>query len=483
MTESAMRGTRERQAKQSISKITDLRWQAVVAAACALSACATQHPRQDPPSAPAEASLQLRLTQELSAAPAVVPEGQSADDANKPSEPDQSQVTPPVAASGYEPPTTNADSDHVVATPADRPAAPAPAPENVPTPDGDSQTTATPAEPTPVFQTDVQGETTPGKSVLIGSRGPDDKPLDPMHLCDQQVSDQEEAIAHTRRRVEEMVCTASMWFDGLFGDRYYVSESREVNGTLELSNNYSQFYGNQIRVRFNAQVPLPNLNRHLSAFIGRDDNDDFIQDRFDNSTLRNNFPKVDDHEKVFAGLGYSLPSSDRFDTNFRAGVHGLAHPEAFVQSRVRYNLYADDNDLVNLRLTPFYTSSERLGVTAGADYSHVLTKKVLFRFSNVGTRSQVTKGLDWRSTMTIYQALLRIRSGLAYELFIRGETEDDVPLHEYGFQTTFRHPMFGGKLYGEWVLGYSFPREDLDEHRQGSYLTGVSVQMPFGKQK
>src|SRR3546814_3501891 len=71
---------------------------------------------------------------------------------------------------------------------------------------------------------------------------------------------------------------------------------------LELSENYSQFYGNKVRLRFNAQVPLPNLNRHLSAFIGRDDNDDFIQDRFDNSTLRNNFPNVDDHEKVFAGL-------------------------------------------------------------------------------------------------------------------------------------------------------------------------------------
>src|SRR3546814_9761751 len=107
-------------------------------------------------------------------------------------------------------------------------------------------------------------------------------------------------------------------------------------------------YGVQTGALPISQVPLPNLNRHLSAFIGRDDNDDFIQDRFDNSTLRNNFPNVDDHEKVFAGLGYSLPGSERFDTDFRIGVHGLAPPEAFVQGRVRYNVYADDNDLINV---------------------------------------------------------------------------------------------------------------------------------------
>src|SRR3546814_4794360 len=98
---------------------------------------------------------------------------------------------------------------------------------------------------------------------------------------------------------------------------------------------------------------------------------------------------------------------------------------------------------------------------------------MLFRFGNVGTRSQTTEGLNWRSTITVYQALERIHSGMAYELFIRGESEDDVPLHEYGFQTTFRHPMFGGKLYGEWALGYSFPREDLRSEEHTSELQSL----------
>src|SRR3546814_11495117 len=92
----------------------------------------------------------------------------------------------------------------------------------------------TPAEPSHVFETDARGGTHPGQSIVIGSLGPDDRPLDPLHLCDQKVPGAEEAIAHTRRRVAEMVCTASMWFDGLFGARYYISESTTVNGMLEL---------------------------------------------------------------------------------------------------------------------------------------------------------------------------------------------------------------------------------------------------------
>ncbi|NGY04699.1 hypothetical protein [Solimonas terrae] len=443
----------------------------IMAAACALSACSSSPSRPAADTETASAAprpLHLRLTSHLSS----LSSSMLADR-------DAAKARAPVAASGHEPPVTRTAAATDAATPADHPATPAPEAAHVPTPPTASDTDATPPQ---VFETDVRGETVPGEAVVIGTKSADDEPLDPVHLCTQLAPGDEQTIAQTKRRVEEMVCTASMWFDGLFGDRYYISESRKVNGTVELSDNYSQFYGNTIRLRFDAQVPLPNLNRHLSAFIGRDNEEDFVHDRFDNSTLRNNFPKVDDHEKLFAGLGYELPGSDRFSTSFRAGVRGLARPEAFVQSRLRYNAYADDNDLVNLRATPFYTTADRLGVTLGADYSHVLDQTMLIRFGNVGTWSQSTQGLDWRSTLTVYQALLSIRCGLAYELFVRGETGDDVPLHEYGLQTTFRHPIFGGKLYGEWVLGYSFPREDLDQQRSGSYLAGVSLQMPFGKQ-
>lgn len=442
--------------------------------ALTLCACAARAPRPEP-AAPGDDAPRpkLRMTTRLAA-----PQEAASGEAGHRQAPPRETIEP----SGYEPPAPKGDETGKPATPAEHPAAPPPDVQDVQSPPGGlPESLDTPAPPPHVFETDARGETAPDQTVPIGARTRDDKPLDPAHLCDQRPPDNEQVIDQTRRRVEEMVCTASMWFDGLFGDRYYIGESRKVYGTLELSDNWSQFYGNRTRLRFDARVDLPNLNRHLSAFIGRDNENDFVRDRFDNTTLRNNFPTVDDHDKIFAGLGYQLPGNDVLQTSVRAGVRGFAHPEAFVQGRARYNAYADDNNLIALRATPFWTSAERLGITVGADYSHVLGKKLLLRYGNVGTLSQTTEGLDWRSTLAVYEALLRIKSGLAYEVFVRGETEDDVPLHEYGFQTTFRHPMFRGRLYGEWVLGYSFPRENLDDERKGSVLAGVAVQLPFGQ--
>ncbi|WP_028081849.1 hypothetical protein [Solimonas soli] len=386
-------------------------------------------------------------------------------------------------ASGYEPPATDVPAPSGSDAPPVQTHAAAPAPdvqEKPSPPAGLPDKADTPAATEQVFTTDASGLTSPGAVVPKNATDRYDRPITPSRLCDQAVPPNEQAIDMTRRRVEEMVCASSMWFDGLFGDYYYVGESRKVYGNIELAENWSQFYGNKVRLRFDARVDLPNINQHLSAFIGRDDEEDFIRDRLDNTTLRNNFPQVEDHDKVFAGLGYALPSNNVFRTDLRAGVRGLASPEAFVQARARYNAYSDDNDLVLLRATPFWTTSDHLGITLGADYSHVLTDDLLFRWGNVGTRSQSTQGVDWRVTWTLYQAMRRIKSGFAYELFVRGETGDDVPLHEYGAQTTFRHPLFKGRLYAEWVLGYSFPREDRDDDRRGSVLAGAGLQMPFG---
>ncbi|WP_154662616.1 hypothetical protein [Solimonas flava] len=335
-----------------------------------------------------------------------------------------------------------------------------------------------------VYEADARGEV-PASGVVpkAAAEANDPSTLDPSHLCDQRPPQLEQAIDTARRRVEEMVCSASMWFDGLFGDRYYLHESRRVYGSIELSENYSQFYGNKVRLRFDARVDLPNLDKRLSAFIGRDDEDDFISDRFDNTTLRNNFPQVRDHDRIFAGLGYSLPSNRLLQTSFRVGVRGLASPEAFVQGRLRYLPYADDRNLLQMRATPFWTTSDHLGITLGVDYSRVLAENYLARWSNVGTFSQSIQGFGWRSTWTLYQALRSIKSGLAYELFVRGETGDDVPLHEYGVQTTLRHPLLNQRLYVEWVLGYSFPRENIDDDRRGSVLLGAGVQMPFGQRR
>lgn len=347
---------------------------------------------------------------------------------------------------------------------------------------------ATPASTEPqVHEVDVQ---TPTSHIDAEAPAPTDTPAagpaaGTQPTCGAAPDEDEQLLDETRRRVESIVCVSTRWFDGLFADRneQEFERPRRVSGSIELTQSYSEFYGQKSRIRFDAQFDLPKLNRRFSGFIGRDDDENFIADRFDNTALRARFPQVDDRDKWLAGLGYSLPSRDSFKTSFRVGVRGLTHPEAFTQGRMMYNPYSDERNLVHLRLTPFWTTRDGFGVTAGGDYSHVLNPRRLLRFRTAGTLSEVTPGFAWRSSATVFQAVNFLDSGLAFETFLRGVTDDDISIHEYGVQTTFRHPMARRRLFGEWLVGYSFPREDRDDKRDGSWLAGIGIEMPFGQQE
>lgn len=299
-------------------------------------------------------------------------------------------------------------------------------------------------------------------------------------VCGSSALDDEAFLDETRRRVESIVCSSTVWFDSLFGERDVSQKHRRVEGSIELSQTYSEFYGGRNRLRFDARFDLPNLNRRFSGFIGRENDDDFISDRLDNSALRARFPQVDDRDRWLAGLGYSLPSRHSLRSSFRIGVRGLAHPEAFAQNRVMYTPYSDDHNLINLRLTPFWTTRDGFGVTAGGDYSHVLTPTRLIRLRSVGTLSEITAGVSWRSSLTLFHAVELLDGGIAYETYVRGSTDHPVSIRDYGVQTIFRHPFARRRLYGEWIVGYSFPRDTQEQAREGSWLGGIGVEMPFG---
>ncbi|HVT33955.1 MAG TPA: hypothetical protein VHE37_00115 [Nevskiaceae bacterium] len=293
-------------------------------------------------------------------------------------------------------------------------------------------------------------------------------------------------IDDTKRRLQETVCQTALWFDGFFGERDVrdISAARESSGRAELSTAYSQFTGTKVGLRFNAHMTLPNLRHRLSVFVGRDSEDSFVRDRSESYALRTRFPHLEDHDETIAGLGYALPESYRFKSEFRTGVRfaGLTVPKAFAQFRFAYNAYADDLNLVDLRTTPFINTRDGLGLTTTLDYSRVLGDSRLFRWSNIATVTQKAwdSGVDWRSAAIIYQGLTGKRA-VALETFVRGDTGAPVPLAEYGSQVIYRQPLAHERLYGEAVTGYSWPKTDPNAQRKGSYAVALILELPFGE--
>jgi hypothetical protein len=334
---------------------------------------------------------------------------------------------------------------------------PATAPSEAPPP-------ASAAEPAPAVAAEQPAATSTEPTLREACR--EGKPVDP-NLLD-----------NSRRILAETFCGATLWFDGLFGQPD-VENARAVSGRVELSSIYTEADGTEPRARIRLKYDLPNLEKRVNLFLGRDDRDDFVQGRQEGFAIRSAVFGVETDDRWLAGLGYSPPGRWRDRLDFRVGGRLSSAPEAFVQGRLRHNVFLGDRSVWRLRETVFYENRDGFGSTSSADFDHVLRRALLFHWGTVATISEATDGVDWRSATVLYQNL-GSRSALAYEIFLRGST-GDIDLREYGARTVYRRPLNREWLYGELIGGYTWPRESLDEPRQGSALVGFGLELLFGR--
>jgi hypothetical protein len=150
----------------------------------------------------------------------------------------------------------------------------------------------------------------------------------------------------------------------------------------------------------------------------------------------------------------------------------------FGQMRYRHDFALSERLMLYFHETLFWTNRDGFGATTDVALDRVLTPKLMSRFDNVGTVSQSTSGLDWRSSYTLYRSLEH-QQAIGAQVFARGETRAEVPLHEFGLNAIYRRPLGRDWLFGEGIVGYSWPREHLDQPREGSLLVGIGVEIAF----
>lgn len=305
-------------------------------------------------------------------------------------------------------------------------------------------------------------------------------PEDP-HPCELRRALGDKAMDHTRRLLTETLCRAALWFDGLFGAEEHPGAARNAHGRAELSVLHSGYEGTKLGGRLNARVELPNLQERLNAFVGRDDEEEFVTDRREGAALRSQVREFERNERWLAGFGYSLPGEYRQRFDFRVGTRLSSTPKVFVQGRWRRNIQVGENSLWHLRQTVFWTNRDGFGTTSVAEYDRVLSPTLLFRVAGAGTVSERGEGLDWRSTALLFHSLAGPHA-VAVECFARGETGAAVPLREYGGRVMYRRTLGQREwLFGEVFGGYSWPRRFLTEKREGSLAVGVGAEILFGR--
>jgi hypothetical protein len=296
--------------------------------------------------------------------------------------------------------------------------------------------------------------------------------------CQVAPQDDEEMLARTQRRLYQTACRANLWFDGLFGPSGDVRAARSIYGRMEILGYYSEAEEWDQKVRFDARWEFPNLDRRLNAFLGREDEDDFVRDQSDGFALRPAFD-LERQESWLAGLGYSLPGTSRQRVDFQVGARLRRNPEVFVQAKLRRNHYFGEKTALRFREVVFYQNRDGFGATSSLDIDRVLGKQTLFRFGTRLTRSESTDGADWRSAMVVYQNLPGDRA-VAVEAFATGESAWEVPVREYGVRSVYRQRFLTEGVYAQAILGYTFPRETLADRREGSTNIGFGLEIQFG---
>jgi hypothetical protein len=275
----------------------------------------------------------------------------------------------------------------------------------------------------------------------------------------------------------------AVWRSAMHVDQWFGSTASEVDymhtsGSIAPALLYDEFDGFQPRLRFQVDVPLPQLNESLHAFIGRVNRDEYVTERKpDSGAFARQYGPVEDDETIF-GIRYRQPEQGgRFQAD--AGVRLRTPLDPFVKGSWVFQHGQSESTLFSFRETAFWMNSEKFGATSRFDIERAFADAWMLRWTLSGTISQRTEGVRGYTSLTALRGLPG-RRAIGAELFTKGELDADVPLGDYGLKLAYRKSVTRDWLVLETRVSYTFPKDDPLQTREGTWGVGVGLEMFFG---
>ena len=285
----------------------------------------------------------------------------------------------------------------------------------------------------------------------------------------------------TQQRLYRMLCGTARWFDSFFGDSARYDATLDQSwGRLGVGAYYDRRDQWDPDFRLRAQAALPAAKRRARLLLGRGDEKQLVEDRgySERDGLPTRFNDVED-DAWLLGLGFAKKQGLKRGLDFGVGARLRLPPEPFAKARYYRNWTLADKTLLRFRQTGFWRDGRGFGTTSQFDLDYLIANDFLLRWHNWGTVAEDVDGLDWGSSVTLFQGLTD-RRALAYRFFVRGETEAEERLKDYGFELRYRRRIFREWLFIEYVTGLSWPKETMLEKRELNVGAGVGLQLYFG---
>lgn len=278
--------------------------------------------------------------------------------------------------------------------------------------------------------------------------------------------------------VEGTVDKTARWFDRFFGDDSTSTDDYDIQGRLIVGPRWSAYEGWKVDSSFRAQFRLPQAKQKFSAIIGRGNFDDIVNDK--QSSYRSSvIQSTKDDEEWIIGLGFNPNQGETDRLYFSAGIRGGLKADLYVQGRHMWQRRINEMSQLRVRSTLFWRDSDGFGINERVDWEASMLETWLARISLDNTYAERTEGVRWHHKAALYH-LYAEEKAIATELFVRGETDHDVGVHDVGIRFIHRREWFREWLFLEVWGGLHWPREERIEDRQRRWMFGVEFAMWYG---
>jgi hypothetical protein len=299
--------------------------------------------------------------------------------------------------------------------------------------------------------------------------------------CPAVETDQPEWLDRFHLSFERSVCLSAWRFDSLFGEHSEeeLAQASSTFGRVRLGVEWDEQDGFGEELRLRATIPLPVTERRLKAVIGRETDEEFIEDApraFDGGGL------LDDEEDPswLVGLGYEPIRGRRTRLSIGAGVHLQLPLDPYVKARYRFHAPLTEDVLVRAQQTVFWENEDGPGTTTRTDLDWLVNVGRMLRWSNDLKLTEETNGVAWSSSLTLYQRLAATRA-VALRGAVRGETDGAVSPEEYEVLAIYRQRFLRDWLFLEVRGGGGWLREERAEARDFVPQVGLLLEMVFGR--
>ncbi|MFD2633080.1 hypothetical protein [Idiomarina piscisalsi] len=299
----------------------------------------------------------------------------------------------------------------------------------------------------------------------------------PCLAAEQEQKDDEFWLDGFRVGLGDTVDATALWFDGLFGDGEFEDDYRRSYGRLSVAPQWDEYDGFEVKSRFRARVALPNLEDNVSAFIGRVDDDEFLDEESTGKPSVIRSPESD--REWLVGLGFDPEIHEGHRVSYSVGIRGGLRFDTYVRARYMTGFVISDKQQLKFQSAVFWRDSDGLGVSQRFNYESALDERWLLQWGALGTFAEETEGLRWSSTARLYH-LYNEDKAWATETWIEGQTDHEVPISDYGLRLLNRQRYLREWFFVESWVGYHWPRSHLQEQRQGQWLVGIEFEVHFG---